>query len=116
MPCQGGEDLEEDEDEEAGVDDEAPPFGVAGPSRISEAEDGLRGLQQRRVLQPPDLSKPLEGSPLLSRLPTQTRDLSRSRRRQRSVSGAPGDATVTQAVLMVCWGWSVIRARKLSYL
>ena len=65
---------------------------------ISPAEAGLRGLQRR---QPFDATKSQERQPLLPRADTTARSLSRLRRRQRSASGKHGNATVTQAVLMV---------------
>ena len=74
---QAGEDLEEDEEDK---DTEAP-----GPPT----------LRQDSELPPVEAA---EGTPLLK---TVSRSRSRSRRRRQSV-GQRGDATVTQAVLMVC--------------
>jgi proton-coupled amino acid transporter len=80
---QAGEDLEDDDDEEKEEDEEAT-F-VAGPSGTSP--DGDLSASQ--------LS---EQRPLLGSRPS--RSMSRSRRRRASL-GPHGDATVTQAVLMV---------------
>ncbi|KAF8340300.1 transmembrane amino acid transporter protein-domain-containing protein [Cantharellus anzutake] len=90
----GGEDLEEDEDEEMDED-----FLTPKPHPLSPAEAGLRGVQSGLAQRPFDASKPHEHRPLLPR--DTSRSLSRLRRRQRSASGKYGDATVTQAVLML---------------
>jgi proton-coupled amino acid transporter len=76
---QAGEDLEEDEDEEKEEDEEQ----IAGTSSLTPAP-----------LRQPEMS---ESTPLLQ---TTSKSRSRSRRRRMSI-GPHGDATVTQAVLMV---------------
>lgn len=106
----GGEDLEDEEDleEEEEVDDDggARPTrdGVPFPSTstvtaLSPAEAGLRAIHGDAE---PDFSKPLEQRPLLGRNTTTSRSLSRrARKRSLSTHGAQGDATVTQAILML---------------
>jgi solute carrier family 36 (proton-coupled amino acid transporter) len=81
---QAGEDLEEDDDEDKEEDEEAPR--IPGPS-ASFAPDGELSASQLSEQQP------LLGSKL-------SRSRSRSKRRRASL-GPHGDATVTQAVLMV---------------
>ena len=79
---QAGEDLEEDSDEEKDDEESA----VARPSSaLFDPDEGLHEVAER--------------TPLLSR--SVSRSISRSRRRRHSI-GPHGNATVTQAVLMVC--------------
>jgi len=106
-----GEDLEEieeeeedeDYDDETAVDDDQVPRVVnrtsyAGTSLLSQTEAAL--LPSVSVNIPSaDLHKATERSPLLRSSTSQSRR-SRSRRRRNSV-GPHGDATVTQAVLML---------------
>ena len=84
------------EDEEV-VAIERHPY--AGTSLLSQAETGISRPSLTLDVPDRDLHKATERSPLLRSATSHSR--SRSRRRQRSV-GPHGDATVTQAVLMVC--------------
>jgi proton-coupled amino acid transporter len=95
---QAGEDLEEteDEDEESIIDEEQLYAQASGSQGQSDAaQDSLA-----RILADAQPSKPTasETSPLLPR----TSSLPRSRMKRRRVSVSHGDATVGQAVLMVC--------------
>jgi len=101
-----GEDLEEededeDEDDMTPEDEQAPrvvdrtPY--AGTSLLSQQEAGVRPLISLDI-PAEDLQKATERSPLLRS--ATSRSHSRSRRRRGSV-GSHGDATVTQAVLML---------------
>ena len=95
---QAGEDLEEIEEEEEPGDEEEP---LAGETPYY----GTSGLPEPPSIGPsPDGHKPDEHSPLLQRS-----HMARSRSRRRISSVGPhGDATVTDAVLMV--GTSLRRA------
>lgn len=110
-----GEDLEEIEEEdeeteeeegEGAVEEEAVPEVVdrdqyTGRSILSQTEAGLRSSIFIDV-GAADLHKATERSPLLSSAVSRTHSHSRSRsRRRRSSVGPHGDATVTQAVLML---------------
>ena len=96
--CKAGEDLEEieEEDEESFEDDLGIERTAFSPDSLLEG--AAAGVPSNFVTQTPpdsdlhDLHKATERSPLLRR--------STSRRRRASV-GPHGDATVTQAVLMV---------------
>ena len=107
ISAQAGEDLEEEDEEEeddeaAPADDEVPavidrsPY--AGTSLLSQQEAGHRPTLSVD-LPTEDIQKATERSPLLRSATSHSQQRSRSRRR-RSV-GPHGDATVTQAILMV---------------
>jgi proton-coupled amino acid transporter len=109
---QAGEDLEELEDEEedeeaAGEDEDGRLYGQPSGSRDTPAlQTGPEAAQGSlaRILaesQPPK-SAVSETSPLLPRASS----AQRSRTKRRRVSVSHGDATVGQAVLMVCRGLS----------
>ena len=98
---QAGEDLEEvEEDEEDEVDEEEQPYGQPSGSRgVPTGPDGSHGSLVRILTdEPPSKSAATETSPLIPR--SSSHHHSRLRRRRTSVSH--GDATVGQAVLMVC--------------
>ncbi|OBZ72635.1 Vacuolar amino acid transporter 3 [Grifola frondosa] len=96
-----GEDLEEDEDEYSEEDEESR---IETPVAVdSTALGDLDAMLPSLTLGAPstsDLVKAHERSPLLPR-PADARSRSRSRRRRMSNAGPHGDATVTQAVLML---------------
>ncbi|KAI0070077.1 hypothetical protein K474DRAFT_1654255 [Panus rudis PR-1116 ss-1] len=103
-----GEDLEEIEEEDEGSDEspedeEQPPRVVdqrpyAGTSLLSQAEAGQQPSSVTLdIPEPEDVQKATERSPLLQEA---SHSRSRSRRRRASV-GQHGDATVTDAVLML---------------
>ncbi|KAI3616982.1 hypothetical protein WG66_004323 [Moniliophthora roreri] len=83
-----GEDLEEDEEDEEKEDEEQQ---VAGPSSGPSA--GFGEVDET------------ETSPLLGGKRSHSRSLSRSRSRRRATSVSHGNATVTQAVLMLLKGF-----------
>lgn len=81
-------------DDEAPAYDDIPRVGTSA----SAAEAGLRMIREESMAD--GLGKPVDRQPLLPRSSAAARSL--SRRRKRSTSAQPqGDATVTQAVLMV---------------
>ncbi|KAG8959667.1 neutral amino acid transporter [Tulasnella sp. 419] len=101
-----GEDLEEDEDELEEIPDEEEEQydephddeALIGRSRAGPSS----GIRARAPLQPDDIDKPLETTPLIrQRSVSHVRAASRARRKRRSSIGPHGDATVPQAVLML---------------
>jgi proton-coupled amino acid transporter len=103
---QAGEDLEETEEEdEETVDEDDQVYAVPSGSQATAAPQTAPGAAHgslTRILgeAPPSKSAVSETSPLLPRARASSRSRSRSKRRRLSVSH--GDATVGQAVLMVC--------------
>jgi solute carrier family 36 (proton-coupled amino acid transporter) len=101
---QAGEDLEEIEEEDEETADEedqlyGQPSGSREPSASQTRPEVARGSLTRILAEaPPSKSTVSETSPLLPRASSVSR--SRTRRRRSTVSH--GDATVGQAVLMVC--------------
>lgn len=113
-----GEDLEEDTDEEElpTIDEEAPPYVTAfrvaaGSQGILRRDIGPRSGEGSRVITTPhpsakrghehvDESTPLLAGSTLNRRSSH-RSVSRQRRSRRSSISSHGDATVSQAVLMV---------------
>ena len=104
-PNQAGEDLEEiEEDDEDEVDENEQPYGQPSGSRgvsvLPAGPDGAHGSLVRILTDgPPSKSAATETSPLIPR--SSAHHHSRLRRRKASVSH--GDATVGQAILMVCY-------------
>lgn len=97
---QGGEDLEEDEDDDDEVDDDAPRASSSAVRGLTSAEEGLR-LIRESSLEEGDFGKSSEQRPLISRGASTSRSLSRRARKRSMSAHATGDATVTQAILMV---------------
>lgn len=102
---QAGEDLEEteeEEDEEAADDDRllyGQPSGSQDTSALQPDPEAAEGSLARILADSqPSKSAVSETSPLLPR----SSSVQRSRTRRRRVSVSHGDATVGQAVLMVC--------------
>ena len=102
---QAGEDLEEteeEEDEEVAEEDRrlyGQPSGSQGPSGVQTVPEAAQG-SLARILAESQAPKSAvsETSPLLPR----SSSVQRSRVRRRRASVSHGDATVGQAVLMVC--------------
>ena len=85
----------EEEDEEART--ESPPSGSNDIVHFSESEQALISQATGRL--EGDVHKGTETTPLLGRSASR----SKSRRRRTLSEGPHGDATVLQAVLMVCF-------------
>jgi solute carrier family 36 (proton-coupled amino acid transporter) len=100
---QAGEDLEEleeeDEEEEA-VDEDIRAYDQPSGSQDTGPEAAQGSLARILAESQPSKSAVSETSPLLPK--ARASSLQRSRTRRRRVSVSHGDATVGQAVLMVC--------------
>ncbi len=105
------EEVEEEEDEEAIDEDRRAydqPSGSQDPSLLHAGQEAAQGSLARILADSqPSKSAVSETSPLLPR----SSSLQRSRTKRRRASVSHGDATVGQAVLMVCHGLSLYYVR-----
>jgi solute carrier family 36 (proton-coupled amino acid transporter) len=97
---QAGEDLEEleDEEDEEEIDEDRRAYDQPSGSRDTGPEAAQGSLARILADTQPSKSAVSETSPLLPRASS----LQRSRTRRRRASVSHGDATVGQAILMVC--------------
>jgi proton-coupled amino acid transporter len=103
MSNQAGEDLEEleeDEDEEEPIDEDRRAYDQPSGSQDTGPEAAQGSLARILAESQPSKSAVSETSPLLPRARASSLQRSRTRRRRATVSH--GDATVGQAILMVC--------------